>query len=45
MGDVFLPAGSRATGHLGSAHGGAEAELLKASDHDVTVTVPIMNGG
>jgi hypothetical protein len=42
---VFLPAGSRLIEHLGSAHSGAEAELLKASGPDVTVTVPIMNGG
>jgi len=28
---VLLPAGSRAIEHLGSAHSGAEAELLKAS--------------
>jgi hypothetical protein len=42
---MFLPARSRAIEHLGSAHSGAEAELLTAIGHDVTVTVPIMNGG
>ena len=41
---VFLPAGSRESGHL-EWRMGTEAELLSSAHVVLTITVPIMNGG